>query len=111
MTDAAAGASFVVEPSAEPGSIRLVVAGEVDVATSPDLRRALFGIVDSGATRIEVDFADLRFIDSSGLGVLVAARNRLRETGHEHALSLGRLPDPIRRVFEITGLDDLFHCA
>jgi hypothetical protein len=54
---------------------------------------------------VVVDLSRVSFIDSSGLGVLVGALKRVRERG---ALSLV-CPEPrVRRVFEITGLTQVF---
>lgn len=108
MAGSSADTQFVVEGAPADPSIRLLVSGEIDVATSPRLRQILFGLIDSGSGRIDIDLSGVTFLDSSGLGVLVAARNRLRGQRREHALAVRGVPDSIRRVFEITGLDDLF---
>lgn len=47
------------------------VGGELDMATSPQLDAFLQTVVDDGATRVVLDFADVTFMDSSGLGVLM----------------------------------------
>ncbi len=84
----------------------VVVKGEIDVATSPALKEELYATIDRGATALVVDLSGLAFIDSSGLGVLVAALKHTRERGGE--LILSGLDHPALRVFEITGLTGLF---
>jgi anti-sigma B factor antagonist len=84
----------------------VVVRGEIDVATSPALREELYSIIDGGSREIVVDLSGLGFIDSSGLGVLVAALKHMRERDGE--LVLAGLAHPALRVFEITDLTTLF---
>jgi anti-sigma B factor antagonist len=84
----------------------LAIRGEVDVSTSAALREELYRLIDAGATRVVIDCAEMDFIDSSGLGVLVGALKRLREKDGE--LVLRNLNPSARKVFEITGLTKLF---
>jgi anti-sigma B factor antagonist len=104
----ASPASFVVSQGDTAGTWTLAVAGEIDVATSPEFRRELHQLADRDPSRIVLDFSGLTFIDSSGLGVLVGVRKRLREEGHGDILVLEGLQDPVRKVFDITGLTELF---
>ena len=85
----------------------LGIRGEVDVSTSAALRAELYGMIDAGATRVVIDCSQMDFIDSSGLGVLVGALKRVRELDRKDLVLLG-LQGPPRRVFEITGLTELF---
>jgi anti-sigma B factor antagonist len=90
----------------ENGRQVVVVRGEIDVATSPALREELYSTIDRGARTLVVDLSKLSFIDSSGLGVLVATLKHIRERDGE--LILRGLDHPAMRVFEITGLTELF---
>jgi anti-sigma B factor antagonist len=56
---------------------------------------------------VVVDLHGVSFIDSSGLGVLVGALRQLREQGGS-ALVLRGMQEPVRRVFDITGLAAVF---
>ena len=100
-------ASFIAEPGRQPGTWVLRARGEIVVATSPDLRRELHQLVERTGS-IVVDLRDVTFIDSSGLGVLVGTLKRLREHDPHGTLVLEGLQDPVRKVFDITGLTDLF---
>ncbi|GAA2090664.1 STAS domain-containing protein [Actinomadura alba] len=82
------------------------VSGEIDLRTAETLRTRLLELADVGFGRIVVDFGHVRFCDATGLGVLVAVRNRLRGRGGD--LRLARVRPPQRRIFRITGLDRLF---
>jgi anti-sigma B factor antagonist len=79
--------------------------GEIDVATSPRLRSELTNLIARGATEITLEFAGVTFVDSSGLGVLVGAYKRLRENGDGRIRIVGA-QQSVRKVFEITGLED-----
>ncbi|MGZ4676424.1 MAG: STAS domain-containing protein [Acidimicrobiia bacterium] len=89
------------------GRARLEVRGEIDVATAPDLARALERVIDdhNGAT-VTIDLGGVSFIDSSGLGALVEAQKEARRRGG--ALRCTNLQGSARKVFEITGLLELF---
>lgn len=84
----------------------LDVSGEVDLYTAPSLRERLVSIIDEGAPRLLVNLADVGFMDSSGLGVLVGALKRTRERGGE--LSLVCRDGPTLKVLAVTGLDKVF---
>ena len=90
----------------EAGHTVLEVAGEVDVHTAPVLRRQALELVTAGRRRMVVDLGRVDFLDSSGLGVLVEIQSRLREAGG--TLTLARPPDRIRKLFVLTGLDQVF---
>ena len=80
----------------------LVVEGDLDLATAPQLASVALALVESGARDLIVDAEKLAFCDSSGLTVFVQIVNRLEPTA-------GRLtiagPTPIvRRVLELSGL-------
>ena len=107
-TMTASAAAFAACESDEDGTWILAVAGEIDVATSPELRRELHQLADREPTCLVLDLSDVTFIDSSGLGVLVGALKRLREEDRGDILVLEGLQEPVRKVFDITGLTDLF---
>jgi anti-anti-sigma factor len=99
--------TLTVDVAARHGETVVVeVAGEIDLRTAEPLRTRLLGLVDAGFGSIVVDFEHVRFCDASGLGALVAVRNRLRGRGGD--LRLARVRPPQRRIFRITGLDALF---
>lgn len=80
--------------------------GEVDVYTAPQLKQQIITMLDSGIRHIIVNLAEVEYLDSTALGVLIGGLKRLRE--REGSLDL-ICPNPrIRRIFEITGLDKIF---
>lgn len=86
----------------------VTASGEIDLASSPDLRRELQALLDDGVRRIVLDLEAVTFVDSSGLGVLVGVRKRIDSDGDDGWLRIRGLNGPVRKVFEITGLDEVF---
>jgi anti-sigma B factor antagonist len=81
----------------------VVVRGEIDMATAPKVRDVLTELVDAGASRIVLDCRGLDFLDSSGIGVLIAVRKRLGANG---AMTLEAPQPHVRKVLELTGVSD-----
>lgn len=82
------------------------VTGEIDVYTAPTLRERLNDLVSSGEYHLIVDMAEVDFLDSTGLGVLVGGLKRARS--HEGSLRLVCDQEKILKVFRITGLTKVF---
>ncbi|WP_225802006.1 STAS domain-containing protein [Streptomyces sp. NK15101] len=87
-----------------PGTVLLALDGELDHDTVRPLRKALEE--STGAVRVVVDCARLRFCDSTGLNVLLRTRLRLLTAGGR--VDLAGLRSPVRRIFEITGALKVF---
>ena len=79
------------------------VGGDVDAYTAPHLRAQLFALLRGGAKRLVIDLEGVEFLDSSGLGVLIAVRRRLASNGGSVCVVCTR--EPICRIFRITSLD------
>lgn len=77
----------------------IVPAGELDLHDAPALERAFEDARDAGAQRVLVDLGSVPFLDSTVMGVLVAAARRFEAL----VLSVGDVR--VLRVLEITGLD------
>jgi anti-anti-sigma factor len=93
-------------PDAGAGAVHLRVAGEVDLETAPQLGAALDELVTATDGDLRVDCAEVAFIDSSGISVLVAAEQRLAGTGRK--LVLRDASEQFRQVLAVTALDDVF---
>ena len=92
-----------VDVDAEGSPPLVVVRGELDAASSPQLQATLDALVDDAG--IAVDLAEVTFIDSSGLRVITAARRDALESGR--ALRIVAVSAAVRRIFEMTGLSSL----
>ena len=92
--------------------VTAALAGDFDMQATftvePALERAL---ETPGLRRIELDLRGLEFIDSTGMGVIV--RLNREACGRGVQLRLRRGPDPVHRVFELSGLVDAlpFHSS
>lgn len=78
--------------------------GEIDMATATFLTEGIEGIAASPPPVIVLDFADVTFIDSSGLNALVQAQATATAIGS--ALVLRSLSDCVARTLELTRLDE-----
>lgn len=94
------------EGSDDGAARTLVLAGEIDAHTAPDLAARLDELVD-GAGDVTVDMAAVDFIDSSGLRVLIDAHNRTLEG--ERRLVLRAPSAAVSRLVEIAGLAGHFN--
>ena len=92
-----------LETSVNDDVATVVVRGEVDVASAPRLRELLDGLVAGDVRRIVLDCQGLEFLDSSGIGLLVATRKRMGDGGE---LVIDSAPAHVRKVLEITGVAD-----
>jgi anti-sigma B factor antagonist len=91
---------FAIQPAQRDGWCIYQCAGELDMSTAPILRSAL----EQLTTDVTLDFTDVSFLDSSGIGALVAQYKRLSELGC--TLRVQGLQETPRRTLEITGLLD-----
>jgi anti-sigma B factor antagonist len=84
----------------------LIVSGEVDLSVADDLATAGLACLTGTAKVLEIDFGEVTFIDSTGIGALIAIRNRAVLTGK--TLLLRSVPDRVRKVLRIAGLAEIF---
>jgi anti-sigma B factor antagonist len=86
----------------DAGRVRMTVAGELDIATSPYLRAALMGELQAGHG-VDLDLSGLRFMDSTGVSVLVRALNEF--TAADRSLELSpELSSQVRRLLSMVGV-------
>jgi anti-sigma B factor antagonist len=97
---------FDVETAERSGANVLTLRGEIDVYTAPQLRQAIVDVVDRGATNLIVDMAQVDFLDSTGLGVLVEGLKRIK--AKDGSLSIVATQGKILKIFDITGLNRAF---
>jgi anti-sigma B factor antagonist len=93
----------VDNPGGRAPIVRL--SGELDFGTCEALSACLTKLVEED-TDVVVDLRDLRFMDSSGLPVLVHAQRRAEQQGH--SITLRRPTAMVAKVLAITGTDQIF---
>ncbi len=79
--------------------------GELDLSEAPVLAAELRELEHRGVAAIVLDLDDVSFLDSAGLRVILAARERARVAGGELALTAGT--PQVRRLFEVAGVGDM----
>ena len=77
--------------------------GRLDSNTSPNLEKLLAGAMEDGARKMVIDFADLDYISSAGLRIILKTTKDLRPT--EGNIVLCSMQDYVKEVFEIAGFD------
>jgi anti-anti-sigma factor len=98
-------APFEVEVGELEHGVRMIsVRGELDLSTAPRLEGPLDGAVDGGEGSVLIDLSRCEFIDSTGIALIVRARQSLDGGGNGRALVICSQNEQVRRVLEITGL-------
>ncbi len=80
--------------------------GEVDIYNAESLKSELHALIDEKKADIVLDCANLKYIDSTGLGVLVSALKKVKEA--EKQISIINLKPYIAKIFTLTGMDKIF---
>ena len=97
---------FSISISDRDGRAVVVIRGELDLATAPDLEAAIKSRLDDGQD-VVVDLRELEFMDSTGLRVLVAAHARV-EGGHQSFLVVRPRPGAmIEKILAISGVESV----
>lgn len=84
----------------------LRIEGTLDALTAPELRPTLDAVVADGRKSITVDLAQLKLIDSSGVGALVSLLRRVRAYGGE--VRIAGLRDQPLAIFKLLQLNRVF---
>lgn len=95
---------FRLEVRSDDHTTVISVSGELDLASSPALEEELERVAKSDATVIVVDLAELEFMDSTGLSVLVRAHQRAEQSGRRLGLVNGS--QQVQRLLTLTGVAD-----
>jgi anti-sigma B factor antagonist len=87
------------------GELHIVaVSGEIDMATASELESVLEAAADEARAGIVIDLLDVSFMDSSGLGAMIAVRQRHPD------LEIAVITDEgmVQKLLKTTGMDRLF---
>lgn len=83
-----------------------VNADRIDAAMAIQFKEAMREQTDDGPSRIILDLSCVDFIDSSGLGAIVAA---MKQLGQGRKLDLAGLTPTVDKVFRLTRMDTVFN--
>jgi anti-anti-sigma factor len=85
----------------EPGGPVIAVSGDLDISSVPELRRAVDAVAAAHPEELTFEMGGLRFMDSAGIAVLLAA------AGSVPSVRLRNPTHAVRRVIELTGLTEI----
>ncbi|MDQ3765434.1 MAG: STAS domain-containing protein [Actinomycetota bacterium] len=95
-----------VQTSAENGSIRIRLSGEVGLANVATVEEEIINSVPDQATAVSVDLTDLTYMDSAGVSILFSLATQLQKLQITLELIVP-LDSPTRRLIELSGFESL----
>ena len=84
----------------------LEIAGDIDIYNTGDLKTIINKVVEDGKKHIVFDMSQVPYIDSSGIGALIATLTKLKKAGG--SLKIIRAHDSVKKVFELTKMTSFF---
>ena len=94
---------MTIEKKLDNESATLIVSGRLDTQTAPELENELDSVL-SGLKELTFDFANLEYVSSAGLRVILKAQKAMNTQG---SMKLTGVNDSIMEVFDITGFLDI----
>ena len=89
------------------GSVSVLdVKGFLDAHTAPELENAFNGLIDDKQFKVVVNFKDLKYISSAGLGVFMAYVETMRENSGD--IKFCGLKDDVYNIFDLLGFPLLY---
>jgi anti-sigma B factor antagonist len=82
-----------------------VLEDRIDAATAIQFKEKMRDLTKNGPGRVVLDLARVQFLDSSGLGAIVAVKKLL---GPDRVLELSGLTPTVEKVFRLTRMDTIF---
>jgi anti-sigma B factor antagonist len=82
-----------------------VMEDRIDAATAIQFKERMRDITRTGDQRVVLDLARVQFLDSSGLGAIVAVKKLL---GPDRVMDLASLTPTVEKVFRLTRMDSVF---
>jgi anti-sigma B factor antagonist len=96
---------MLITTAVSEGVASMQVAGELDLAVADEFREAGLAALTPAVGSLVIDLHGVTFMDSTALGALIAIRNA---AGEHHAVMVQNAQPNVQRIFEITGLADIF---
>lgn len=93
---------MTIEKTPGGKTLTLALTGRLDTSTAPQLEEAVKEL--DGIETLLFDFANLEYVSSAGLRVLLAAQKTMNRQGK---MSIRHVSDDIKEVFDITGFSDI----
>jgi anti-sigma B factor antagonist len=98
----------IEDPTCGEDVVVLAAGGDIDYSATPQLREHIVGHIEDGKRRLVLDLTEVKFIDSTAIGVLIGALVRLREAGGGSLVVVcAEDNDKVLRIFDIAGVDSV----
>ncbi len=94
---------MTIEKKLENGTLTLGLTGRLDTVTAPQLEKVIQGEMD-GIQKLILDLADLEYISSAGLRVLLTAQKIM---SRKDGMEIRNPNELVMEVFEVTGFTDI----
>ena len=94
---------MTIEKNLNGTELNLKVIGRLDTVTAPQLEAEFKQSID-GVDKLEFDFAELEYISSAGLRVILAAQKVMNKQGE---MVIRNVNETINEIFEVTGFIDI----
>jgi len=94
---------MTIEKNLNGTELNVKVVGRLDTTTAPDLEASLKESFE-GVTKLILDFAELEYLSSAGLRVLLASQKVMNKQGE---MIIKNVNDTINEIFEVTGFIDI----
>jgi anti-sigma B factor antagonist len=95
-----------IEITEHRGAKVFSLSGDIDLYSSPVLRKELISFVEKKGPLLLLDFRDVSYIDSSGIATLVEGLRGMMSHGGK--LKLLGIPEKIGEIFAFSKLDKVF---
>ena len=83
--------------------LAIALSGRLDTTTAPELEQTLKGALE-GITALSFDLADLEYMSSAGLRVMLSAQKTMAKQG---SMTVTHVNETIMEIFEVTGFSDI----
>ncbi len=94
---------MTVNQNKNENKLTYAIEGRIDTKTAPELEKALEGALE-GITELVFDFAEVSYISSAGLRVLLKAQKQMNKQGKMRILHAN---DDVTEIFEVTGFNEI----
>ena len=94
-----------IDKKTEGKKLVFKLSGRLDTTTAPELETEVKGNID-GVENLEFDFADLEYISSAGLRVLLSTQKHMMKTGEMKVINVS---ETIMEIFNVTGFSDIMN--
>ena len=96
---------FQLRTQRRDSAVEVAASGELDMTGAFQLESGVDPLLeDEAVDSVQLDLSEVEFVDSAGLGALLALREHAQDRGI--TLEIARASDPVRRLLQLTGLGD-----